>query len=54
MPPPHEAAGAFLCILQGDLLMRALLDPAFRASGAECAVRVEQAMKTVMALEAWK
>jgi AcrR family transcriptional regulator len=51
MPAPYEAAGAFLSIVQGDLLMRALLDPAFRTSDADCAVRVGQAVKTVMALE---
>jgi AcrR family transcriptional regulator len=52
MPPPGDAAGAFLCILQGDAVMRALLDPAFRASSAECTARVSEALGTVMLFEA--
>ena len=47
----QEAAGVFLCVLQWDLPMRALLDPAFRASSAEYTARVSHALKTVMALE---
>ncbi len=52
MPPPRDAAGTYLSILQGDLAMRALLDPGFRASAGECAQRARQAAAIVMALEA--
>jgi AcrR family transcriptional regulator len=52
LPPPRDAAGAYLSILQGDLVMCALLDPAFLATDEQIATRVRQAAMTVMALEA--
>ena len=47
----QEAAAVFLWVLEGELLARALLDPAFRASAAECGARVDHALRTVMALD---
>jgi AcrR family transcriptional regulator len=52
LPPPRDTAGAYLSILQGDLVMRALMDPSFRPEEEQCATRVRQAAMTVMALEA--